>query len=95
MTVLKWLVVLASMGYLGGLAVLFLRNGRWSFRYRKPGARPRRLPAFRKLKSTFWQRRMAKRSSFGMFRQDQDTQSSFIVRATAIFSRGLLAAFEI
>ena len=53
MTVLKWLVVLVSVGYLGGLVVLFFAQRAFIFRYRKRRGRRLPLPAFRKLKSIF------------------------------------------
>jgi len=47
MTVLKWLVVLASVGYLGGLAVLYLKQRDFVFPIpRTVAARLPKPPAF-------------------------------------------------
>ena len=54
MIVLKWLLIVVAIGYLGGVAVLYFKQR--SIAVSDPADRARRLrkqPVFRKLKSTF------------------------------------------
>jgi len=51
MTVLKWLVVLASVGYLGGLAFLYVKQREFVFPIPQTGRTAPTPPAFPKLKS--------------------------------------------
>ena len=52
MTVLKWLLIVVSVGYVGGLAALFFAQRSFLFPIpHAPSARRRRRPAFRKPKS--------------------------------------------
>ncbi len=51
MTVLKWLLIVVSVGYVGGLAALFLLQRSFLFPIPTARARRRRRPAFRKPKS--------------------------------------------
>ena len=52
MTVLKWLLIVVSVGYVGGLAALYLAAALGPVSdSARPRARRRRPPAFRKPKS--------------------------------------------
>ena len=50
---LKWLLIVVAIGYLGGIAVLYFKQREFLFPIPQGGARPRKPPAFRKLKNMY------------------------------------------
>jgi len=93
MTVLKWLVVVAAGGYLGGLAVLFFAQRAFIFPIPQTVRTAPDAAGFPEAEEHLLPRRTARRSSSGTSRQSRAMRSCFIFTATAIFWPGSSAGF--